>query len=225
MPSDNHNATLLHAGLQHAVLMRAMPVLRHDLSSPLSVMRMGSMLLKRHLQRGDANIEDAVTRVEQLEQQLTEISTQIRRLRQWDFQVKERLSLKAMALEATALARPMLLVGGIEVQAVDADDAGWSDTTKAPHTLLYAFLAAIYHLAEKPGNPPQRIALKPDGTTRLIFERFGEGAVPDDLGMNAGAPHFEGLEMDAAAVTQLAASSQCGTHFTDHSVTITLQNA
>lgn len=223
--SIHPNATLIHAGLQHAVMMRAMPVLRHDLSSPLSVMRMGTMLLKRRLQGDDVNTEDAVTRVEQLEQQLTEISTQIRRLRQWDFQVKERHSLKSLALEATALARPMLMVSGIEVPAVDEDDAAWSDTTQAPHTLLYALLAAIYHLAEKAGPRPRRIALKPQGATGLAFERVGECAVPDDLRLNAGEPRYEGLEMNAAAVAQLAASDLCDAQFSDDSVTITLRTA
>ena len=65
--SEQEHPPLVHAGLQHAVLLRAMPVLRHDLSSPLSVMRMGLMLLKRHLQRPDIDPQDAQARVEILE--------------------------------------------------------------------------------------------------------------------------------------------------------------
>lgn len=33
-PLPDHARELMDAGLQHAVLMRAMPVLRHDLASP-----------------------------------------------------------------------------------------------------------------------------------------------------------------------------------------------
>ncbi len=203
---SHHSPYLTHAGLQHAVLLRAMPVLRHDLSSPLSVMRMGTTLLKRHLQRADLNPADAVARVEQLEQQLTELSAQIRRLRQWDPQVRERQPLKAIALEAAALARPMLMVQGIDVEPVQEDAADWLDANQASHTLLYAVLAAIYHLAETGDAPPASIVVEPLGTTGMQVSAHGDCAAPDAL--QIAPPPLEGLTLDAAAVAQLARSAQ-----------------
>lgn len=213
---DSHpSPSITHAGLQHAVLLRVMPVLRHDLSSPLSVMRMGTTLLKRHLQRADMNPVDAVARVEQLEQQLTELSAHIRRLRQWDPQVRERQPLQAIALEAAALARPMLMVQGIEVPPVQEDAAQWQGGShQAPHTLLYAVLAAIYHLAEADGSnsssggapAPARIVVEPLGTTGIQVSAHGNRGMPDTLQVTPQA--LEGLALDAAAVAQLARSAQ-----------------
>ena len=163
-PLPDPTQALLDAGLQHAVLMRAMPVLRHDLASPLSVMRMGTMLLKRRLGRGDMTPEQAVERVEQIEEQLAEITRQIQRLRQWDLQVTQRLGVRALVAEAIELARPMLLVRGTEMQVLADDAAGWSPDAQSPHTLLYVVLAAIYHLAEQPGPIPAHIAVEPVGS-------------------------------------------------------------
>ncbi|MFY3382842.1 hypothetical protein [Paracidovorax sp. MALMAid1276] len=204
----HHSPLVTHAGLQHAVLLRAMPVLRHDLSSPLSVMRMGTTLLKRHLQRADLNPADAVARVEQLEQQLTELSAHIRRLRQWDPQVRERHSLKAIALEAAALARPMLMVQGMEVAPLQEDAPGWQDDSQAPHTLLYAVLAAIYHLAE-PGEgeaAPASIVVEPLSSHGIQISAQGARSVPDAL--QIAAPSLDGLALTADAVAQLARSAQ-----------------
>lgn len=217
---EQHDALspLIHAGLQHAVLLRAMPVLRHDLSSPLSVMRMGTTLLKRHLQRPDMKPEDAVARVEQLEQQLAEISAHIRRLRQWDPQVRERHTLKAIALEASGLARPMLMVQGIDVAPVEEDAAQWQDESQAPHTLLYAVLAAIYHLAEASGTPPARIVVEPLGTTGIQISAHGDCTAQDTL--RTLSPMLENLAMDAPAVTQLAHSAQFDATFSGRTVAL-----
>lgn len=207
--------SITHAGLQHAVLLRAMPVLRHDLSGPLSVMRMGTTLLKRQLQRADVNPADAVARVEQLEQQLTELSAHIRRLRQWDPQVRERQPLQSIAHEAAALARPMLMVQGIEVAPVQEDAAEWQGGShQASHTLLYAVLAAIYHLAEAAGShsnhggaaAPARIVVEPLGTTSIQVSAHGDRDMPDALQIPPQA--LEGLALDADAVAQLARGAQ-----------------
>lgn len=228
---DSHpSPSITHAGLQHAVLLRVMPVLRHDLSSPLSVMRMGTTLLKRHLQRADMNPADAVARVEQLEQleqQLTELSAHIRRLRQWDPQVRERQPLQAIALEAAALARPMLMVQGIEVPPVQEDAAEWQGGShQAPHTLLYAVLAAIYHLAEAATGsdaPPARIVVEPLGATGIQVSAHGDRDMPDTL--QIAPPSLEDLALDPAAVTQLARSAQFAAAVSNRNVGFTPQSA
>jgi hypothetical protein len=223
MELSDHEPHLLQAGLHHAVLLRAMPVLRHDMSSPLSVMRMGLTLLKRQLQRGDVAPQDALARVAQLELQLTELSAHIRRLRQWDPQVNEQVPLKALALEAAALARPMLMVRGVDVEPVQEDAPDWSNSSLAPHSALYTLLAAIYHLAETPGATPQRIAVAPSGPHAVQITADGECTVPSDLHINDAAALPSGLTLNASAIACLADSHGAQADVSPRQVTLTLK--
>lgn len=167
---------LLEAGLQHAVLMRAMPVLRHDIAGPLSVMRMGTMLLKRRLGQGEMTPEQAVERVEQLEDQLAHLAQHVRRFRLWDLQIRDRHSIRALVAEAVELARPVVLERGCELEPLPDDTQPWDDSTQVPHTLLYVVLAAIHHLAERPSGAPASILVEPAGADTVRVR--AEGAAP-----------------------------------------------
>ncbi len=213
---------LMDAGLQHAVLMRAMPVLRHDLASPLSVMRMGTLLLKRRLARGDMTPEQAVERVEQLEQQLGDIAHHIRRLRQWDLQISERLEVRALVAEAIDLARPMLMVRGTELIPLADGAPGWDSEATAQHTLLYGLLAAIYHLAERPGPIPARITVEPGAAGGVCVRSHGVSASQDPPPMQ-GSSLAQPPAMDLAALHQLAQSLGLAVQVSGDRVDITLQ--
>jgi hypothetical protein len=157
---DQPNARLwMAAGVQHAVLMRALPAMRHDLASPLSVMRMGMTVLKRRLAPGnDTPAEQAVERVEQLESQLTTLGEHVRRLRNWDVQLTDRQPVRVTLLEAIELARPLLALRGVFIQPLADAQPGESEAPAAPHhTLLYVTLAAIYHLGEAAEVPPAEV--------------------------------------------------------------------
>lgn len=203
-PSDR-TRELTDAGLQHAVLMRAMPVLRHDVASPLSVMRMGTMLLKRRLGQGDMAPEQAVERVEQIEEQLAEIARHIRRLRLWDLQINDRHTVQELAREAVELARPMLMVRGTEMEPLAEDAPGWEGNAKVPHSLLYLVLAAIYHLAEQPGPAPARITVEPAGALGVRVLAQGTSTAPQDMlpTPEAGGP-ARPPALDLADLLQLA---------------------
>lgn len=219
---EHNDALLTNAGLRYAVMLRAMPALRHDLSSPLSVMRMATMLLKRHLQREDMTPGQAVERVEQLEQQLGEISVHVRRLRQWDPQIRERQSLRALAQESIALARPMLMLHGIEVEPLPEDAQGWNDSVQAPQTLLYALLAAIYHLAEKPGAPPHQIMLEPSGPRSIRIRAHGQNPMPDVSKIDSAMPLKDTLPMNEAALARLAVMEHVSITVVERQVEIAL---
>lgn len=202
-PLPDNTRELVDAGLQHAVLMRAMPVLRHDLASPLSIMRMGTMLLKRRLAKGDMTPEQAVERVEQIEEQLGDIAHHIRRLRQWDLQINERQGVRALVAEAIELARPMLMVRGTELDPLAENAAGWSPEATARHTLLYVVLAAIYHLAERPGPVPARIMVEPSGALGVRVCAQGVSA-SQDLPPMQGSSLAQPPALDLEALHQLA---------------------
>lgn len=214
----------MDAGLQHAVLMRAMPVLRHDLANPLSVMRMGTTLLKRRLARGDMTAEQAVERVEQLEQQLGDIAHHIRRLRQWDLQISERQRVRALVDEAIELARPMLMVRGTELAPLADDAPGWDSEAMAQHTLLYGVLAAIYHLAERPGPVPAQVTLEPGKAGGVRVRSHGVSASQDPPPMQ-GSSLVQLPAMDLAALHQLAQSLGMVMQVSDGQVEVTLPSA
>ncbi len=224
LPLPDADQALMEAGLQHAVLMRAMPVLRHDLASPLSVMRMGTMLLKRRLERGDMTPEQTVERVEQLEQQLGDIARHIRRLRQWDLQISERLGVRALVDEAIELARPMLMVRGTELAPLADGAPGWDSEAMAQHTLLYGVLAAIYHLAERPGPAPAQITLEPGEAGGVRVCSHGVSASQDQMPMQ-GSSLAQPPAMDLAALHRLAQSLGIAMRVSDDQVEITLPSA
>lgn len=215
---------LVDAGLQHAILMRAIPVLRHDVAGPLSVMRMGTMLLKRRLAKGDMTPEQAVERVEQIEEQLGEIARHIRRLRLWDLQINDRHTVRALVAEAIELARPALMVSGTELEPLQEDSTGWDDETLVPHTLLYVVLGAIYHLAEQQSPLPARITLEPAGAQSIRVQAHGASTasqlVGGTLAQASGLAQPPALDM--AALLQLAQPLSVKVQSSGTEVTVTL---
>ena len=216
--------TLVDAGLQHAVLMRAMPVLRHDLAGPLSVMRMGTMLLKRRLAKGDMTPQQAEERVEQIEEQLGEIAHHIRRLRLWDLQIHDRHTVRALVSEAVELARPALMVRGTEMEPLPPDVAGWDDGTQVPHTLLYVVLAAIYHLAEQASPPPAQIQVEPAGPLGVRVRASGTSTAQASLADPAApsGPLAQPPALDMAALLALAQPLQVHVQAATAEITVTL---
>ncbi|WP_353367606.1 hypothetical protein [Acidovorax sp. FG27] len=201
---EHPNARMwMAAGVQHAVLMRALPAMRHDLASPLSVLRMGMTVLKRRVAPGnDTPAEQAVERVEQLEGQLTTLGEHVRRLRNWDVQITDRQPARATLLEAIELARPLLALRGVFIQPLAGALPGDSEAPVAHHTLLYITLAAIYHLGESPSEPPAEIHIEPrEGGIRVT----ARGSVsPDALPPLVPASAQNTLPIDADALQCLA---------------------
>lgn len=218
---------LIDAGLRHAILMRAIPVLRHDVAGPLSVMRMGSMLLKKRLAKGDMTPEQAVERVEQIEEQLGEIARHIRRLRLWDLQINDRHTVRALVTEAVELARPALMVRGTELEPLPADLPGWDDTTQVPHTLLYVVLAAIYFLAEQTGPVPARITVEPAGDFSVRVQAHGTSTAAQLMGDAApqAGVSTEPPAIDMAALLQLAQPLGVQVQASGSDITVTLPGA
>lgn len=190
----------LAAGVQLAVLARAMPTVRHDLAAPLSVMRMGSTVLKRRLAQPPLDAAALTERVEQIEAHLTGLGHDLRRLRHWDVRVAERGAPAAIAAEAIGLARPPLqmrgtvLEWGEDAQATEKQDAEDVDL----HATLYVLLAAIFLLAEA-AAPPARIVLLRQGADLVVQ---ASGSAPADA---APLPAAGGtLPLDDAALRCLA---------------------
>ncbi len=201
---DHPNSRMwMAAGVQHAVLMRALPAMRHDLASPLSVLRMGMTVLKRRVAPGnDTPAEQAVERVEQLEGQLTTLGEHVRRLRNWDVQITDRQPARTTLLEAIELARPLLALRGVFIQPLAGASPGDSEAPVPHHTLLYITLAAIYHLGESPAEPPAEIHIEPRADGIRVVARGSVSA--DALPPLVPASAQNTLPIDAAALQCLS---------------------
>lgn len=186
------------AGVQHAVLLRVLPVVRHDLAGPLSVMRMCTTLLKRHISQGERAAQQGVERVEQLEIQLADLGEQVRRLRHWDRSGAERVAVRTTITEAVALAQPLLSLLGAQV--LPLPQTGWPDAPEAHYPLLCMLLASLYYLAERPDVLPGPITLQlaPGG----LLVNIGTAA-PSEFPRFDVAPSTT-PPIDAAALNALA---------------------
>ena len=197
---ETHQANVwIAAGVQHSVLSRTLPALRHDLAGSVSVLRMGLAVIARKLDNGGEQIErDAILqRTQSLEAGVTELSNGLRRLRHWDKPTHELLDSRALLGEIWALARPFLALRNIDQSPLpEANDAGWPTQPLKPQPLMYLLLASIYHLAEGAGNTPERI------TTTPLADRIrvsSEGlmpstSAPDDCMLGAGVRHTPAID-------------------------------
>ncbi|RYF27601.1 MAG: hypothetical protein EOO33_03800 [Comamonadaceae bacterium] len=212
------------AGVQHAVLIRALPAVRHDLASPMSVMRMGMTVLKRRLANGaDPQPEQSVDRVTQLEEQLLILGDHVRRLRNWDLNIHERQPARATLHQAIELAKPLLALRGVLLESL-ADEASPAASDEDPpvahHTLLYVLLGAIYHLAEESNEPPAQVAVELSSTS--IRLRAQGKPSPDALPplVTAGAQGTQPI--DTAALLCLAQHLSVAVQCAPREVVITL---
>lgn len=193
------------AGVQHAVLIRALPAVRHDLASPMSVMRMGMTVLKRRLANGgDAQPEQSVERVVQLEEQMLILGDHVRRLRHWDLNIHERQPARATLHQAIELAKPLLALRGVMLESLpDGEQEPRADEPPvAHHTLLYVTLGAIYHLAETPDAPPAQVVAELTPTAIRLRAQGTPGADALPPLVTAGAQGTQPI--DAAALQCLA---------------------
>ena len=205
MPELSSSSAWIALGVQHAVLARAMPAVRHDLAAPLSVMRMGTTVLKRRLADGELPPAQAVERVEQLETHLASLTDSARRLRHWDLQAPPASApLRATAQLAQQWAQPLLALRGLAVELADGGDT-LPDTPAAQHLLLCLLLGAVHILAEAPAAPACiRIGPVPGQANALRVQ--AEGLAHQGLAeQSLPAPQAQGMPpLDGAALQHLA---------------------
>jgi hypothetical protein len=171
-----------------------------------------------------------VERVEQIEEQLSEIGQHIRRLRLWDLQIHDRHTVRALVAEAVELARPALMVRGTEMEPPPPDVAGWDDEMQVPHTLLYGVLGAIYHLAEHTIPLPAHIEVEPAGALGVRVRARGASTTALAPLVDSSAPagdHAATLPpaMDMPALLRMAQALGVEVQAQGTEITVTLPRA
>lgn len=190
-------ATWAALGVQHAILARAMPVVRHDIAGMLTIMRMAAVVLRRRAQ--DIG-EPLSAQLEQQEEHLASLSESTRRLRHWDLQGPQAPEpIAATAQLARDLAYPLLAMRGLQLELPPSDSP--LSTARVPQQpLLCLLLGAIHLLAEAPGEAPACVRILP-GPSEHSLRVQAEGVAPDA----PRAPATPGMPMlDGAALAHLA---------------------
>jgi signal transduction histidine kinase len=192
------------AGVRHELLTRALPALRHDMAAPVSVIRMGLLLLKRQAASADTPMEE---RIGLIEGQLNDLVAAVRSLRDWELAASdEGITRGALVTQCTGLMRAAFELNGIELHVAEglsaAQSAGEDKRFSAAAALRYMVLGALGFLYDS-GGPLGGIGVEPDGPDALRFvARHGESEPADPLAGALRAPRK--LAIDAIALQALA---------------------
>jgi len=185
------------AGVRHELLMRVLPVLRHDMAGPLSVARMGNTVLKRYLVAQPLDTELCQKRIAQNDEQLGQLVTGIRALNRWDVESSERAAPAMLWNMALEVARPTLEMHGLRLQSEGAEPpAGWPDLV--PARALYAALGALCYLQDS-AMAPATVSIRPSGDGLLLQAAPTQPPPPE-----APRPNGRPLRIDAASLACLA---------------------
>jgi len=191
------------AGVRHELLTRALPALRHDMAAPVSVIRMGLLVLKRQA----ASAPDAANWTERLsliEDQVTLLSSGVHSLRAWELStVDEDITRSELVAQCTALMRVAFELHGIGLLVAEelSPDEG-EPRFPAGAALRYMVLGALGYLHDTAPNLGE-ICIEADGDDALrLSARSGETEPADPLAGVHRAPRA--LAIDAIALQSLA---------------------
>jgi hypothetical protein len=185
MKSSPSARSWIAAGVRHELLTRALPALRHDMVAPVSVMRMGLVMLKRQVALEAIDAAACAQRVELVESQIDALVNGVRSLRDWELATTdEGITRSALVAQCAGLMRAAYEMRGItldiapELEPVDGE-IHWPQAA----ALRYLLLGAMGHLH--------------DNVDRLSVIRFvPEGA--HSLQLTAVADDVAGPARDSA---------------------------
>jgi hypothetical protein len=192
--------------VRHELLTRALPALRHDMSAPVSVMRMGLLMLKRQVAAPTIDVDACQERVTLIDSQIAELVAAVRSLRDWELATgDEGISRAALVRQCTSLMRTAFDLQNIRLEvdeALLAEDGNDGDVRwPSGAALRYLLLGAMGFLQDSvPDVAVIRIA--PDGS-RGVQLSAAAGATDEADAMAAHrAPRK--LAIDTVALQSLA---------------------
>ncbi len=193
------------AGVRHELLTRALPALRHDMAAPVSVIRMGLLVLKR--QMAGAVEPDAAgwsERLSLIEDQVALLASGVHSLRAWELSaVDEDISRSELVAQCTALMRVAFELNGIGLLVAE-ELSPEKDERRYPAgaALRYMFLGALGYLHDS-APATGEISIEAQGGDGLrLSARPGEAEPGDPLAGVHRAPRA--LAIDAIALQSLA---------------------
>ena len=194
------------AGVRHELLTRALPALRHHMVAPVSVIRMGLLLLKRQVATVPIDADACVQRVAGVDEQVAAVVAGIRSLRDWELSSPgECITRTALVDQCAGLLRTPFELSGIALRIDDALHAPADDEPAHPNAaaLRYLLLGALSHLHDCVDGL-KAIDLEADGPDALRIRATAGGKV-DAPGAAADAQRApRALAIDTVALLSLA---------------------
>lgn len=193
------------AGVRHELLMRAMPALRHDMASPVSLIRMSLLMLRRQVAANPPDVAACEQRVGQVDEQLGMLIASMRALRDWELGTDDDGVTRAgLVRQCAGLMRTAFDLNGIALEldaAFDADEDGAPTWRDAP-ALRYLMLGALCHLQDSVSEVGL-VRVVPEGDAGVVVHaesRPADGARPEMV------PHRapRSLAIDAVSLQSLA---------------------
>ncbi|WP_093381762.1 hypothetical protein [Variovorax sp. OV329] len=185
------------AGVRHELLTRVLPALRHDMVGPVSVMRMGMLMLKRQVESPHIDAQACSERVALIESQIGELIEGVRLLRNWELATSdEGIARSALVQLCVSLLRPAFSLQGVQLDvAPELEQPTADDEPRWPRAaaLRYLLLCGLNYLHDASPEEPTVISIAPEAEDGLLL-RMGP------------APHGElnGNAMSEAAVVHRA---------------------
>jgi len=193
------------AGVRHELLIRALPALRHDMTGPVSVMRMGLLMLRRQVASPAIDPVVCEQRVTLIDSQIAELVNAVRSLRDWELAIDdEGITRHALVAQGVGLMRAAFELQGIHLQVDESLQAPGDDAPKWPSSaaLRYLFLGALGYLHDTPTDVGT-VTVSADGDDALWLRvTAGEADGADAMAGAHRAPRM--LAIDAIALQSLA---------------------
>lgn len=198
------------AGVRYELLTRVLPALRHDMVGPVSVMRMGVLMLKRQVEAPQIDSQACNERVALIDAQLAELLDGVRLLRNWELVgTDEGIARSELAQMCVALLRPAFSLQDIQLEMEDALELPTADTEeRLPRAaaLRYLLLGGLNYLHDA-CTDECTIRIETDGRGGLFLRTMpgmvegGHDGMPESAVVHC-APRR--LAIDAVALQNLA---------------------
>lgn len=194
------------AGVRHELLTRALPALRHDMAAPVSVMRMGLLMLRRQVAAPPIDPVACEERVALIDHQIAELVSAVRSLRDWELATDdEGITRRGLVVQCVGLMRAAFDLHGVRLQvdeALTADADPNAPKWPSGASLRYLMLGALGYLHDTPPDVGA-ISVVAEGDVALVL-RVVAGS-PDAADPMAGAHRApRKLAIDAIALQSLA---------------------
>ena len=207
------------AGVRHALLLRVLPALRHDLATPISVVRMTTLLLQRKLAATPVDTAYCVQRLTALDQQTDALTQVMGLLMEWNVDSggpELETSRAQLVSVCVGLLRPLWALEGVTIEvdpglllASDAaDPAPAQPCWPRQISLRYLLLGALCYLHDT-GAGMGCIRIEPDRHDALWLHGLRSGAIGEGPALAPAACMAEQREepvcIDAEALNCMAA--------------------
>ncbi|MFC5607452.1 hypothetical protein [Variovorax soli] len=198
------------AGVRYELLTRVLPALRHDMVGPVSVMRMGVLMLKRQVEAPQIDSQACNERVALIDAQLAELLDGVRLLRNWELaDTDEGIARSELVQMCVALLRPAFSLQDVQLEMDAALEQPTSDTEERfprAAALRYLLLCGLNYLHDA-CTDECTIRIEPQGRSGLLLRTMpgvvegGHDGMPESAVVHC-APRR--LAIDAVALQNLA---------------------